>query len=225
MKPLSIVVVEDNDVLRDITVDFLQNLGHDVRGVFDGESLDECLAQRPCDILVLDLNLPGEDGLSICQRLRRASPSIGIVMLTARAHALQRVQGYDSGADIYLAKPTANEELGAAVASLGRRLVKPPTNFLADGQTLQLQGPGGQEALTEADMKILRSLCMAPQQQLAYWQLLELLDMSPSEEAKSALEVRIARLRKKMVSVGMPEPTIKSVRRFGYQLTGGLQLI
>ena len=226
MKRLSIVVVEDNDMLRELTVDFLSSVGHHVRGVFDGELLDESLSQAPADLVVLDLNLPGEDGLSICRRLRQASPQIGIIMLTARAEGLQRAMGYESGADIYLAKPTSNEELGAAVASLARRVTHAdtPPQFVANSQTLTLQGPQGSESLTEAEMKILRGLCLAPHHQLAYWQLLELLAMEVGDDAKSALEVRITRLRKKLMAVGIPEPGIKAIRNAGYQLTAAIEL-
>lgn len=222
----SVIYVEDNDLLREVTVDFLQESGFDVRGVPDGESLDEALAQAPAAAVVLDIDLPGEDGLSLCRRLRENSPRMGIIMLTALGAAGQRVTAYQQGADIYLTKPTSHEELAAALLSLQRRLTlqAPTDSLVASSRDLSLTGPSGRQSLTDPEMKILRGLAMAAQRQLEYWQLMSVLGMEPTAEAKSALEVRIVRLRKKLLAAGAQEPAIKSIRRLGYQLTTGVVL-
>lgn len=220
MRSLSVVVVEDHDALRRVTVDFLQSLGHRVVGVADGEALDECLAQEPVDVVMLDLNLPGEDGLSICRRLRARSPSLWIVMLTARTAPEHRALGYQQGADIYLTKPATHDELAATLASVARRLYahQPQAALQASSAALSVSGPLGKEWVTDAEMKLLRGLALAANQQLEYWQLFDLLDLTDHEDAKAALEVRVARLRKKLLRVGAAEPAIQALRRIGYQL-------
>lgn len=226
MKALSIIVVEDHDVLREVTVDFLAARGHDVRGAMDAEELDELMAESPADVVILDVNLPGESGFEICARLRAASERLGIIMLTALGESAHRIQGYDVGADIYLAKPTSQEELAAAVGSLARRASPGWAEGSVAGLTLvgsagEVRGPSGQVMLTEAEVKMLRGLAMASKRQLEYWQLLELLGMDDDTSAKAALEVRITRLRQKLHQIGAPKPAIRAVRGLGYLLTSG----
>ncbi len=108
---LKVVVVEDQADLREVIVAFLGKQAHDVRGFDCADDLDEHLAKDWVDVLILDLNLPGEDGYSISERLRNAHPDIYIIMLTARTAVEDRVKGYASGADIYLDKPVSPIEL------------------------------------------------------------------------------------------------------------------
>lgn len=119
---LNIIVVEDHDDLREVTVEALCALGHRVRGLACAEDLDAALRAAPADLLVLDLNLPGEDGISLARRVRGVRPELGIIMVTVRGEIRDKIEGYGSGADLYLAKPTSNEELEAAIAALARRL-------------------------------------------------------------------------------------------------------
>lgn len=228
MRPLSIVVVEDHDVLREVTVNFLTARGHDVRGAADGQELDELMALAPADVVVLDVNLPGESGFDICSRLRAASDRLGIILLTALGEATHRVQGYDRGADIYLGKPTSQEELAAAVSGLGRRALpvfgRDGNELVILAATSEVAGPTGRAALTESEVKLLRGLALAANRQLEYWQLLELLGMDDAASGKAALEVRITRLRQKMHQVGAPVPAIRAVRGLGYFLTSSWRL-
>ena len=217
--PLNIVVVEDHDFLREITLDALRSKGYFVHGVDCAEALDD-LPCRP-DLLVVDLNLPGEDGISLARRLRQAQPGIGIIMLTARDSLADRVTGYDSGADIYLIKPCALEELVAAVHSLGRRLqpaAAVATPWQLDAHALQLAGPGGEVALSAGECVILSGLARARGRQLESWQLIELLGKNPDEYSKANLEVQLVRLRKKLSQAGCEGPSVKAVRGQGYQL-------
>ncbi|WP_295436479.1 response regulator [uncultured Thiodictyon sp.] len=124
---LSVIVIEDHDDLRAVTVAALRELGHSARGLPDGEALDAELRAARTDLLVLDLNLPGEDGISLARRARGVQPDIGIIIVTVREQLSDKIAGYDSGADIYLTKPTSIEELGAAIAALARRLRPPGT--------------------------------------------------------------------------------------------------
>ena len=117
---LNILVVEDNDDLRQTMVEVLAGEGHHVSGVDCAEAVPECIGAL--DLILIDLNLPGEDGLSLARRIRSTQPDIGMIMVTARRLPADRKRGYDSGADIYLPKPIAFEELCAAIESLSRRI-------------------------------------------------------------------------------------------------------
>jgi DNA-binding response OmpR family regulator len=218
---LSILILEDHDALREVTAEFLRELGHEVRGAAEAESFDELMAAAPADVVVLDVNLPGESGHSVCRRMRLSRPDLGIIMLTARGSALDRVAGYELGADVYLAKPTSNEELAAAIASLARRLrpqAQEEARFELQESSRRLSGPAGDLVLSEAEVRLVRALAHAPGRQLAYWQLMEALGLEDATDAKAALEVRVVRLRRKLLELGAPDPAVHAVRRLGYRL-------
>lgn len=224
--PLSILIVEDHDALREITVGFLAELGHEVRGAPDAETMDEILAVWSPDVMVLDVNLPGEDGHSVCSRLRQARPNVGIVMLTARASAGDRVAGYERGADVYLAKPTSNEELAAAIRSVARRVRPEPEHaaFSVREAGRSFTGPQGSVLLSEAELVVLRALALAPGRQLEHWQLMEALGLESDAEAKAALEVRLVRLRKKLAQAGAKDTMLLAIRGVGYRLQETIQI-
>lgn len=226
---LNIIVVEDHDELREVTVEALTGMGHAVHGVDCAEALDEMLLSFSADVLVLDLNLPGEDGISIAQRLRKAQPHTGLVMVTARDAAKDVLSGYDSGADIYLTKPTSPQELGAAIRALARR-IRPQAeagqaNLTLDTAVLQLKGPHSVVDVSDQESLLLSALARAREHRLETWQLLELTGKSTSASDKKALTVQLVRLRKKLMDAGAPEPTIKSIRSTGYQLCVGLEVL
>ncbi len=225
--PLNILVVEDHDDLREATVATLAAMGHAVRGVDCAEALDEALASFRPDLLLLDLNLPGEDGLSIARRLRAAEPDIGIIMVTARNQVHDVTRGYGSGADIYVTKPTSPEELSAAIHALARRL-RPPartgTPLVLNIHALQLQGPQASIDIAGHEYQLLAALARARDHRMETWQLLELLGKPIEELEKRTLAVQIVRLRKKLLDAGAREPTIKALRGSGYQLCIALEL-
>jgi DNA-binding response OmpR family regulator len=219
--PLNIMVVEDHDALREVTIEALSQRGHNVRGVDSAEALPDEPGLFPIDLLVIDLNLPGEDGLSLAARIRAAQPDIGIIMVTARNQVRDRMVGYDSGADIYLTKPTSADELIAAVRALTRRIC--PVDQSASALTLNLdatvlQGPQGRSSLSSHESAILAAFVRAKDHVLETWQLIALTEKDVTEANKKALEVQIVRLRKKLQQAGAPEPTIKAIRGQGYRL-------
>jgi len=218
---LSIVVVEDHDELREATVAVLGDMGHRAKGIACAEELDDELGSYYPDILLLDLNLPGEDGLSVARRMRAAEPDIGIIMVTARDQIIDVAQGYNNGADIYLTKPTSPEELGAAIQALSRRL-RPrevTTGQLAlNPATLQLRGPKAVVDLSGLECSLLVALSRANDRRMETWQLMEQTGKSLEDIDKSVLEAQIVRLRKKLEQAGTPSPTIKAIRGMGYQL-------
>ncbi|HPB76203.1 MAG TPA: response regulator transcription factor, partial [Chromatiaceae bacterium] len=122
---LAVAIVEDNaDVLDDLLFN-LGRLGFQARGFADGADLDAALvAGQAWPVLVLDLGLPGEDGLSIARRLRQSHPAIGIIALTARGRLEDRVAGLNEGFDLYLVKPVDITELAAAIRAIARRVAQ-----------------------------------------------------------------------------------------------------
>jgi len=117
-----VIVVEDNLSVLEALVEHLQSEGFRVRGVETGHALDAALAERPADALVIDLNLPFEDGISITKRVRQTLPGIGILILSARVHALDRLVIYSSGADVYLPMPASPQELTLELRALCSRV-------------------------------------------------------------------------------------------------------
>jgi len=124
---MRILIVEDEKPLRDGLVDLLKAAGHEVEAVGDGSSGLELAVQNPYDLVLLDLMLPGMDGLEICQRVRRTRPEQPILMLTARGSEDDKVAGFQAGADDYLAKPFGVRELLARVEAFDRRAQTAPT--------------------------------------------------------------------------------------------------
>lgn len=224
---LNIIVVEDNDDLRQATVEALQSMGHMVQGVSCAEALDDELGAFRADLLVLDLNLPGEDGISVAQRIRSAAPDIGIIMLTARNQLRDKMRGYDSGADIYLTKPTSVEELGAAIAALARRIrprVAATQALTLNTVTLQLRGSLGTFDVSSQEATVLSAFTKAKDRRLEHWQLIELSGKTADEASKNAIEVQIVRLRKRLEQAGAAVPTIKAIRGTGYQLCVAIEI-
>lgn len=158
---LNIIVVEDHDDLREMTVEALCAFGYQARGVACAEKLDEELKKGHADVLVLDLNLPGEDGVSLSRRIRASQPGMGIIMVTVREQIQDRITGYGSGADLYLTKPTSIEELHAAIEALARRLTAHTPSFLvhdnADaGKTLREKAVALRDFLMQVEGKLPR---------------------------------------------------------------------
>lgn len=219
---LSIVLIEDHDALRWITADILRQAGHQVLALACAEDLDDQANAAPVDLFILDLNLPGEDGISLAQRLRASHGQVGIIMVTARSDAQASVVGYESGADIYLVKPVAPGELLAAMNALARRL-KPAltagTGIRLESGALQLCGPLGRVPVIATEAALLTALARAPSQRIDLRQVAAALGQTSSGPNKASIEVRIARLRKKLIEIGAPaDQTIRAIRLQGYQL-------
>lgn len=222
---MKITVVEDHQDLRHLFVEHLASEGFEVSGVVCGEELDELMMTQPVDLLILDINLPGENGFEIARRLRPAHPMMHIIMLTARTVEQDRIRGYDSGADHYLSKPVSPAELTAAVRAVQRRTQNDPST--SDQLALHLgrmsiSSAQGEVALSKNDVAVLKALAAAPERRLSYWRIFEVTDRPQNELAKGQLELQVFRLRKKLAQIDVSENLIRSE---GYQLTEPIQII
>lgn len=224
---MRVVVVEDHQDLRQAFLDGLSRQGIDAQGVSCGEELDECMTAGKVDLIILDINLPGESGFEIAKRVRLADYSINIIMLSARTSEEDRLLGYESGADFYLCKPISLSELSAAVNAVKRRLEAKAQNEaglrLSVG-SLRMTSDVGSVALTRTDVSLLKALALAPDNRLPYWRLFEVTEREANEQAKGQLELQIYRLRKKMAEIGISENFVRSVRSEGYQLTRSIRV-
>lgn len=226
-KNLVVALVEDDRLLREEIAGHLLAHGFEVHAVNCAKALDDLLARTPTDLFVLDLNLPGESGLSLCKRLRQTLPHAGIAILTARVALNDRLAGYEmGGADIYLTKPIAPDELVMVLRSLGRRIKKADTDHdwslnLRD-RTLKSPHAQAKLRLTSREKTFLVALIQAKDNTLESGALCDLYTSEDSDDlmSKHALEELVARLRKKLRSA-LPqeaEQPIKSVWGVGYQL-------
>ncbi len=214
-----VVLVEDNDDLRNATAEFLSGQGYSVIAIESAEALIEHNVSP--HVYIIDINLPGESGISLIERIRRADPAVGIIVASARQKPEHVVEGYNTGADIYLTKPIDPSELTAALNSLHRRLFRSSDDF--DGVTVypnqsRMQGPQRTIRLTHGEVNLLRSLAVAPEGVLETWEAAEVLGLEIESNFKSALEVRMVRLRKKLDAAGITGQRVQAVRGRGYRL-------
>ena len=219
---LSIVLIEDHDALRELTAEALPDLGHRVTALSCAEELEDISKATPTDLFIIDLNLPGEDGISLSTRIRNSYPKVGIIILTARSSSKDKVIGYESGADLYITKPVDWDELTAAINSLTRRQIELQTQvsdfeLSISASNLEISGPKAKARLSAAEASLLTAFSRAPSGRLEIWQLAEILNQDLTDISKSSLEVRIVRLRKKLIEVGCEVRVIESIRGFGYQ--------
>lgn len=224
----SLILVEDNDVLRQELEHYLSEEGFDVRSADGGEAMDQALLQRPADVLILDLNMAEEDGISIAKRIRKSLPAVRILMLTARIMSSDRLAGYESGADVYMTKPARPAELAAAIRNLLNRLAPKlvATKWILDTKLLSIRFQKTTPiALTGMETELLKILAL--KDGCVYTETMQALlhdEKLDSAKFKLRLEVLISRLRAKLSSHTDELNPIKSVRGKGYQLFVDLEI-
>lgn len=225
---LNIALVEDHEKVRNLTARFLRGLGHHVLELECAEDMEEVVGGTPIHLFIVDLNLPGEDGLSFAGRLRSIQPQVGIIMMTARGSSDHMARGYRQGADIYLVKPISPEVLSAAIDSVQRRLSNMSTDSMAlfhlDTTALLLQGPLGKVSLNPAEAALLVGLLRSPTRMLDVYQISALMGQKEETFNQASLVVRIVRLRKKLIGIGAERDCIKPQRMAGYQLCIPLEI-
>lgn len=227
LSPLVVALVEDDHLLREEIELHLRSHDFIVHGINSALALDDLITRSPVDLFIIDLNLPGEDGLSLCRRLRQSLPGAGIVIMTAKIALHDRLAGYShGGADAYLTKPISPDELVLVLMNLGRRirLIQSVGDWTLSLRDRSLQGPEPWQRLrlTSREKTLLVALIQAQENSLNSELLCDLFSSNESGEAitKHALEELIARLRKKFKTVQNEgaEAAIKSVWGVGYQL-------
>ena len=224
-----ILVVDDDHRHRDLLVRFLGGEGYEVKAVPDAPGRDKQPARARYDLVVLDLMLPGEDGLAICRRLRAQDTAPAIIMLTAKGDDVDRIVGLEMGADDYLPKPFNPKELLARVKAVLRRKTPsgPPGAPAAGGvfqfgdfslnlATRTLTRGGKEVALTTGEFSVLKVLVQHPRQPLSRDKLMELARGREYEVFDRSIDVQISRLRKIVEDDPAKPKHIQTVWGFGY---------
>lgn len=224
-----ILVVDDDARLRSLLDRYLEEQGFTVKTVVDGPQMDRQLAREHYDLMVLDLMLPGEDGLSICRRLRGAGSTMPVIMLTARGDDVDRIVGLEIGADDYLPKPFNPRELVARInAVLRRRPRSLPGAPVEDDEmvcfgsvtlnlaTRQLTRDGEEQPLTTGEFALLKVLVQHPRQPLSRDKLMELARGREYGVFDRSIDVQISRLRKLVEDEPAKPRYIQTVWGFGY---------
>jgi two-component system, OmpR family, response regulator len=226
-----VLVVEDDLEISRLVSRYLRSNDYRVSVSGDGRSMERMLEDSRVDLIVLDLMLPGEDGLSLCRRLRTHS-QIPVIMLTAKSEDVDRIVGLEMGADDYLSKPFNPRELLARIHAVLRRAQSAAALSAFRGRSLaflgwridcilrQLRDPSGVLIeVTSAEFDLLQALCERSGRVLSRDQLLDLTQGRVSGSSERSIDVLVSRLRRKIESdVDNPE-IIKTVRSGGYLFT------
>jgi two-component system OmpR family response regulator len=229
----SILVVDDDREIRALVAEYLDANGFSSRAVADGTAMWAALAEHPADLIVLDLTLPGEDGLSLCQALR-AKTNFPVIMLTARGTPLDRIIGLEMGADDYLPKPFEPRELLARVRSVLRRVqrsgsARDPQRLQFGSWTLDLTArhlidkEGVIVALSGAEFRLLKVFLENANQVLSRDQLLDLTRGREIEPFDRSIDLQVSRLRQRLGEDARSQELIKTIRSEGYVLAAGVR--
>jgi DNA-binding response OmpR family regulator len=233
-----IIAVDDEPEIGSLLAEYLGRNGYTVRTAQSGSALDAELAREAADLILLDVNMPGEDGLSVARRLR-ASSTVRIIMVTAANEVIDKVVGLEIGADDYIVKPFNLRELQARVNAVMRRPAETAPapaeapaarpgpeggarfgRMVLDSETRALVSPDGRsERLSEADFELLSLFARHPHRVLSRERLASAVGGDAAADSR-AVDVRITRLRRRIESNPSQPKVIKTVRGAGYIFTG-----
>ncbi|MBY3384007.1 response regulator [Rhizobium laguerreae] len=233
-----LIYVDDEAGLRDMVADYMQRENWSVRTAACGKSLDILLASEDADLIVLDINMPGEDGLSVLRRIRDTS-TMPVVMLTAASNIADKIAGLDMGADDYMTKPFDLRELKTRIKAVLRR--RPPVSAAApaddrETQTIKhilpfgklfvdlnarnlIHADGMSEPVTAMEFDLLQVFLQNPDRVLTRDRLLDLAHNRDNDPFDRSIDVRIARIRKKIEHNPAKPQALKTVRGVGYIFT------
>ena len=228
-RPHRVWVVDDDAEIRQMLATYLGQQGYDVRTLADGAQLMARLQSQRPDVLVLDLMLPGDDGLTLLRRLRDADDDLPVLMLTARADAVDRIIGLEQGADDYLAKPFLPRELTARIEAVLRRRGRLGAGLpLPDGERIRfgdnevdlatrtLERAGQSVAITSGEFALLAAFVQHPQRPLSRERLIDLARGPDSDTDSRSMDVQVSRLRRLIE----PDPSrpryVQTVWGYGY---------
>jgi two-component system phosphate regulon response regulator OmpR len=227
--PVKILIVDDDRRTRTLLQTYLEEVGFIAATAPDSEQVETIMAKRKIDLLVLDLMLPGEDGLSLCRRLRGIGVEIPIIMLTAKGDDVDRIVGLEMGADDYLPKPFNPRELVARINAVLRRDRKPPIGAPAESDvvirfgvfelnlgTRTLAKAGKTLSLTTGEFAVLEALVRHPRKPLSREKLMEFARGREHGAYDRSMDVQISRLRRLIESDSAEPRFIQTVWGFGY---------
>ncbi|MBB3120192.1 response regulator [Pseudoduganella violacea] len=237
MEPSStILIVDDDRDIRTLLADYLESNGYRSLGAADGAAMWKVLDETRPDLVVLDLNLPGEDGLTLCRKLR-AHSTLPVIMLTARSEPLDRILGLEMGADDYLPKPFEPRELLARIRSVLRRSNSQPAGVSDQAQQIRFSGwtldltarhllnpQGIVIMLSGAEFRLLKVFLEHPNRVLNRDQLLNLTQGRDADPFDRSIDIQISRLRQKLGEDARMPQIIKTVRNGGYVLAGAVSV-
>jgi two-component system OmpR family response regulator len=232
-----VLIVDDDAEIRTLLREYLQKNGYRVTAVADGKAMWAALDTAGVGIVVLDLMLPGEDGLTLCRKLRARS-ELPVIMLTARGDETDRIVGLEMGADDYLPKPFNPRELLARIKSILRRARALPENLQPDdARTMRFSGwaldvaarnlrsPGGVVvALSGTEYKLLRIFLAHPNRVLNRDQLIDLMLSRDATPFDRSIDVQVSRLRHRLGEDSKEPDIIKTVRGEGYVLSVAVEV-
>jgi two-component system OmpR family response regulator len=231
-----ILVVDDDAETRNLLQEYLRKQGYRVTAAANGKALRAALDVGRPDLIVLDLMLPGEDGLQLCRDLRTRS-NLPVIMLTARGEETDRIVGLEMGADDYLAKPFNPRELLARIKSVLRRARSLPENlepeavkalrfagWMLEVATRNLTAPDGVVVpLSGTEFKLLRVFLSHPDRVLSRDQLIDLMISRDAGPFDRAIDVQVSRLRQRLRDDAREPRIIKTVRGEGYVLAANVE--
>ncbi|HQR53367.1 MAG TPA: response regulator [Burkholderiales bacterium] len=235
-KTPQVLVVDDDAEIRALLAEYLGRNGYGVHGVADGRAMREALSARHIDLVILDLMLPGEDGLTLCRDIRARS-DLPVIMLTARGEETDRIVGIEMGADDYLPKPFNPRELLARMKSVLRRArylgdVSPAAGarrlrfagWTLDTSTRNLIAPDGVVvSLSGAEYRLLGVLLARPDHVFSRDELMELTQRRGIDPYDRSIDVQVSRLRRRLRDDGKDPVIIKTVRSEGYVLAAAVE--
>lgn len=220
----TILIVEDETDLANILVDYLARDGYRATAIHDGERAAQALRTAPPDLLLLDVMLPGVDGLTILRELRRHS-SLPVILMTARVEEIDRLIGLELGADDYICKPYSPREVVARVKAVLRRTrPTPPADagsdsdplIELDGEAWQARVDGQRLELTPKEFQLLQVLVARPGRVLSRTQLLDLLYADNLDVSERAVDSHMKNLRRKLAEVRPGAELIRSIYGVGF---------
>jgi two-component system OmpR family response regulator len=234
-----ILAVDDDPSVREVIVNYLSDNDMKVTAVASGREIAEVMAKEVVDLVLLDLRMPGEDGMSLARTLR-AESDVPVILLTARCEEADRVMGLELGADDYLTKPFSPRELLARIRALLRRVrARRPAagslqkvrayrfaGFELNVRVRRLAGPQGENIpLTNREFNLLTAFLGAPQRVLSRDQLLGLSRLHNDEVYDRAIDVQIGRLRKKISAGKNSSELIRTERGAGYAFIAAVEVV
>lgn len=232
-----VLIVDDDEDINHLLADYLVRYGFDIHLACDADSMRHQLQRHSIDLIVMDVMLPGTDGLSLTREVRKLDAPIPVIMLTARADHFDRVLGLENGADDYVTKPFEPRELVARIQAVLRRATVrqnattlPPGNVIhfngwhLNAQHHTLHAPNGVTvALSNAEFRLLCSFLHTPRRLFSREQLIELAHGHTAGAGERSIDLLVSRLRQKLAGTPDGPDMIKTIRGHGYLFTAPVE--